>query len=211
MIPAHHTALGSFFWKQWSKWSIRLCFHDFVYPKDFEIKPGHSLLMLANHVSWWDGFWPLELNRQLFHKRYHVMMLEEELKQRRFMAQGGAFSIDPGSRSIVESLRYATELLENPDNMVLVYPQGRIHSLYQQKIGFEKGIDRILKKTQNPVQIVFAAALVDYFSKPRPTIRYYLETYEGNQLDSLRLLEQAYQAHYRASVEEQQQLAFSQD
>ena len=102
------------------------------------------------------------------------MMLEEELIQRPFMRQGGAFSIQPGNRSMIHSLNYAAELLQVPENMVLIYPQGKIHSLYESNIEFASGINHILKKAGPKVQAIFFAAMIDFLSKAKPTVRFYL-------------------------------------
>ncbi|MCA1745521.1 MAG: hypothetical protein LC643_07450 [Bacteroidales bacterium] len=58
---------------------------------------GQSVLVIGNHVSWWDGFWVYYLNKRFLKKKLHVMMLESQLKHRRFLTRIGAFSIEPGS------------------------------------------------------------------------------------------------------------------
>jgi hypothetical protein len=51
-------------------------------------------------------------------------MPEEQLATRMFLNKAGAFSIKPGSRSAIESLNYASSLLYEPENLVVVFPQG---------------------------------------------------------------------------------------
>lgn len=156
-----------------------------VYPKDFSFAQDKSILMLGNHISWWDGFWPLELNRRFFRKRYHVMMLEKELQKRMFLAQGGAFSINPGTRDIINSIRHAADLLNDSGNMVMIYPQGKIHSQHDRDIQFNPGIHKIIKLAPDNIQVIFSAALVDYGEKARPTLTYYLEEYAAQSPDGV--------------------------
>ena len=131
-------------------------------------------MLIGNHISGWDGFWTLYLNKHFIGKRFHVMMLEEQLSKRKPLSKVGAYSIIPGSRSVIDSINYTAQLLENGQNCVVLYPQGKINSMYQSQIGFEKGIEKILAKSPS-VQVLFYVALVDYFSEPKPLLTFYLK------------------------------------
>ncbi|MFK7971772.1 MAG: lysophospholipid acyltransferase family protein [Bacteroidia bacterium] len=185
MIPASHSKLGRWFWGGFSRWGIKLAFAEMRYPAQQVVDPNRSILLLGNHISWWDGFWPLELNRRHFNKKYHVMMLEEELNKRPFMAKGGAFSINPGSRDVVKSLRYAADLLHDPGNLVVIYPQGKIHSQHETDITFNAGVKKIAEWAPAETQVFFSAALLDYGAQARPTLTYYLEEYSPKDQSDL--------------------------
>jgi 1-acyl-sn-glycerol-3-phosphate acyltransferase len=206
MITAKHSRLGTWFWAQWSRWGIRLLFEDFRYEERVEVDPRRALLLVGNHISWWDGFWPLWLNHKHLGKRFHAMMLEEQLAQRRFLRSAGGFSINPRSRSVIASLSYAAELLSDPKNLLLIYPQGKIHSLYDQPIRFEKGLEKVLQLTQAPVQLVFSVALLDYHARPRPSLYYRLREYEGDVQAPLAEIERAYQSFYDHCLERQREI-----
>ncbi|MDA3880101.1 MAG: lysophospholipid acyltransferase family protein [Prolixibacteraceae bacterium] len=130
-------------------------------------------LIIGNHVSWWDGFWVLHLNHKFLHKDLHVMILEEQLKKNKILSKVGAYSVNPGSRSVVESLKYTAELLSDKNNAVVVYPQGRISTFTGPSFNFKPGIEWVLKKS-NPIQLLFYTAFVDYFSERKPTLHLYL-------------------------------------
>jgi hypothetical protein len=68
------------------------------------------LLMIANHISWWDGFWAMYLNLKVFHKKFYFMMLEDQLLKFRFFQWTGGFSIKKKSREMIESLTYASKI-----------------------------------------------------------------------------------------------------
>lgn len=138
------------------------------------------VLLIGNHISWWDGFWALYINNKLFKKKIHVMMLEEQLEKRKFLSKIGAFSINPGARSVIESLDYASELLKDDQNIVVIYPQGKLNSMVQSEIVFQKGVERILKQSFN-ADVVFYVAMVDYFSHRKPTLYVYLKQIEIEQ------------------------------
>ena len=95
------------------------------------------------------------------------------------------------------------ELLQNPDNMVLMYPQGKIHSIYDTQFSFEPGIEKILERSGDGVQVMFFSALVDYHAAPRPTVSVRLKEYDYSKGDSRADLANAYSAHYQESIEKQ--------
>jgi 1-acyl-sn-glycerol-3-phosphate acyltransferase len=154
-------------------------------------------LIIGNHISWWDGFWVLCLNKKLLKKKLHVMMLEEQLEQRRFLAKFGAYSIQPNSRTVIETLNYTVDLLSDANNSVLLYPQGKFGSVVQNEFHFERGIEFVLKKCP-PVQLLFYAAFVDYFSNRKPTLYCYLKEIEYGAY-SLAEMNELYQTFYNES------------
>ena len=74
------------------------------------------------------------------------------------------------------ALNYAASVLNDPGKLLVVFPQGQFQSLHQHPLTFEKGWFRIIQKAQPDIQIVFMAALTDYFSSPRPGLDIYLES-----------------------------------
>jgi 1-acyl-sn-glycerol-3-phosphate acyltransferase len=99
------------------------------------------------------------------------MMLEEQLDTRMFLNKAGAFSIKRGSRSVVESLQYASALLHEPENMVAVYPQGTISSIHRRPVRFEKGVERIITGASDMLMILFYVALPDWYSEKKPGLK----------------------------------------
>ena len=144
---------------------------------------GLPVLMVGNHFSWWDGFIAFELNAEAIGRKFHVMMLEEQLSERMFLNKAGAFSISPGSRSVRDSLEYTLSLLGDRRNMVVVYPQGKFQPMASQQVKFEKGIQHILKRVSGDVHLVFYVALVDYFEDKKPRLDIYFGQFEDDILD----------------------------
>ena len=138
---------------------------------------GKSVLVIATHVSWWDGFWVEFLNQKIIHRRFHFMMLEEQLRKHWYFKYSGGFSVKRKSRSIIESLNYSIGLLKQPGNMVLMFPQGQIHSVYDDVVIFEKGVERVINNTSFETQILFVANLVDYFSDIKPNLYIYIKPF----------------------------------
>ncbi len=199
----HHPVIYPFF-KFYTRWKISRNFQSVHFSGDYAEK-GLPLLLIANHVSWWDGFWVLYLNLKLFKKKFHFMMLEEQLKKYSFFIKTGGYSVRKGSRSIVESIQYTADILKDPNNAVLMFPQGKIQSLHESSFKFEKGIERILKAVGNPIQIIFIVNLTDYFSNQKPGLYIYFKACE-NSKSGIVALQQEYDGFYQSCISEQQKM-----
>jgi 1-acyl-sn-glycerol-3-phosphate acyltransferase len=159
---------------------------------------GIPVLVLANHFSWWDGFWVMYMNIKLFRRKFYYMMLEEQLRRHMFFNKMGGYSVKRGSRSIIESIKYTVDLLKDNSNMVLLFPQGRILSIYQGSISFEKGIEKVISEAGGRSQVLFEINLVEYFSHARPSLYIYLCEYTGP--GKIEEIEKAYNEFYAATV-----------
>lgn len=191
MIRARHNKLYERFFDWYIGYMMRSDFRDWVVNGGFRDNGG-SILMIGNHFSWWDGFFGRRLNQVVFRRRFHLMMLEEQLAPRPFLSRLGAFSIRKKSRDALESLRYATNLLHDPSNLVMVFPQGRFQSQHQHPLSFEHGWFRILRDAPATTQLVFSACLTEYFAHRKPSLTIYLKQVETIKFAAAEDVEQAY-------------------
>ncbi len=201
MIKANHTRFHSWFFKEYSRLMIKRHFRAMTIHNQPE-NNGIAIMVIGNHFSWWDGFFMLEINRRLWKKKFHVMMLEEQLQNNMFLNKVGAFSVKKGHRSVVESLQYAGELLENPENLVLMFPQGKIQSHHKCSFTFEKGVETILNKSASQPQVIFSAVLADYFSEKKPRLDVYLESVPIDGKTTTQELESKYNDFFHHKIEE---------
>jgi 1-acyl-sn-glycerol-3-phosphate acyltransferase len=204
MIKPARYLLTDWFWRHYFKFIIQADFHRFSFSKDIHISQEKALLVLGNHFSWWDGFFLYHLNELFFHKCFHVMMLEEQLKQYPFLRYSGAYSVQRKGKPLIESLQYTSRLLEDADNMVLIFPQGKIESMHTPYIHFEKGIKYIADHCEKDIQVLFSVALIEYASHRKPAIQLYLKEYVYQKPCSLTDIEGAFNAHYHQSLRCQQ-------
>lgn len=181
---------------------IRWHFRQVSIHGNFQDK-GLPVLLIGNHFSWWDGFIANLLNIRIFHRKFHIMMLEEQLSARMFLNKAGAFSIKKGSRSVMESIQYTVELLGRKENLVVLYPQGEFESIYKIPVSFENGVSVIISGLKNEYQLIFYVALVDYFAHRKPSLRIYIsEVPAGPALDK-QMLESAYNEFLSACILQQ--------
>ena len=130
------------------------------------------------------------------------MMIEEQLRKYSFFNYIGGFSIRKRSKSSVETIQYTVQLLSNSGNLVLIFPQGEIQSMYRMNFEFESGLEHILKRCTNLIHIVFLANLVDYFSNPKPVIYSYILEYSESDF-SIATIQNKYNEFYKQCAEMQ--------
>lgn len=187
------------------RWRIHSAFKA-VHIHPVDIIPEHSVLYLCNHFSWWDGFLAGYVAHFTLKKRFHIMMQEDHLQNRKALRYLGAYSMPKGSREMLNSIRYTSALLNDSRNLVTLFPQGALRSNHMEKIAFEKGIARIIERTENPCQVIYASVLIDYFESIRPSA--YIRLHDcGTNLD-LRLdeLPQLIQNFHTQDMDKQRSL-----
>jgi 1-acyl-sn-glycerol-3-phosphate acyltransferase len=198
MIKAeHHWFLYPFF-EMYGEIRLNLHFKRIFIEGKFNDR-GLPLLVIPNHFSWWDGFLISSLNRKVFHKKFHVMMLEEQLKKNIFLRKTGAFSIKRSHEGIKESMLYTIGLLQNPENMVAFFPQGQFESSHQEHLHFKKGLTWILKNLKTEIQIIFVANLTEYFEYHKPRLFICFKEYFYIEQED-RDIEQDYNNFYKKCI-----------
>lgn len=189
------------FFQFYSLYKIKQNFNKVEINGEFRDR-GLPVFLVSNHISWWDGFWTVYLNRKLFGRKYfYFMMLEEELQKRMFLNKAGGYSVKKGSRSVIETMEYTAQLLDDKNNLVLIFPQGEINSLHTREIRFEKGIEYVIKKSSGNFQLVFVVFLIDYFSEQKPSLFVYLKEYDLRNFTS-KTLETEYNIFYNDCISE---------
>ncbi len=195
----HHFIIHPIF-KLFSRVMIHRHFAQVDVVGNVKVSDARSILLLSNHCSWWDGFWQLFLNMKIFKKKFHFMMLEEQLKKHWYFNYTGGFSVKKSARSVVETVQYSAELLSQPQNLVLMFPQGKVESIHKQSVSFEKGVEKILERTdRSKVQIVFLVNSIDYFINKRPILYHYIKEYKRENSNYLEL-EKDYNAFLKESI-----------
>lgn len=201
MIKSRYNKTWLWFYSSWFRLLQKIYFHKISVITTDIFPEGQSVLLLQNHFSYYDGYWSMYLCNKIFRRRFHVMMLEEELAKRKFLTRCGVFSVRKNSRELIESLNYANELLQDPLNVVTIYPSGEIISHHQQNFPFQQGFARLACHRDNNSLIAMAVVLVDHFSLARPEIRVYLKNYTGER--TAESIELAYHSFYKSCITKQ--------
>lgn len=172
MIKSDHNKWAEVIFYIYLKRLLKKSFSDFRVINTLPvIDKSKSLVITPNHFSWWDGFFIYWLNKKLLNKKLHIMMLEEQLKRYWFFKKLGCYSIDLNdNRKIITSLKYTLDLLSNPENLIIIYPQGEINPYEKRPVEIKEGVDYISSKSNIDFQVLPAAFKIHYINERYPII-----------------------------------------
>ncbi|UKT62882.1 lysophospholipid acyltransferase family protein [Pedobacter mucosus] len=173
---------------------------------DIEIKPNHSYLLMCNHFSFLDGILAYYLcNKSIWGKNtmqsMHIMILKKQLQKNKWLKYCGSFSVDPGKRSIMESFEHAADILSQPGNLLLFYPQGKLESSQIRKIIFEDGIKEIVPRIKGNCQLIWSSNIIEFFESTKPSIYYNLLDCATNKEFDFEKLKQRVNLHHNKAIE----------
>lgn len=202
MILQKRSDIAQYLFRKYVYYRMRKDFNVMRF-NTIDIKPGHSVLLLCNHFSWWDGFWSDWIATKVMHHKFHIMMQHDHIEQRTWLRFMGGFSINRHSKDVVISLNYTAQLLNDPANMVTVFPQGELVSNHATEINIERGIAHIIKKIKGDCQIIYYSAFIDYFESFKPSVYFHLLDCGTNKDFDFERLKQQINDHHKKSLAEQ--------
>jgi 1-acyl-sn-glycerol-3-phosphate acyltransferase len=202
MIKPKKNVFITGFFSLYIDWIIKLNFKQVNF-NDPYADNNQAILMVANHFSWWDGFLLYYVNKRLFKKNFHVMVLEETVAKLGFLRYLGAFTVAKHSKDVINTLQYAAELLNDAGNLVLIYPQGKIYSNFIDDIVFEKGIWNIVLKTKTSFQYVLVTTFIENFNYKKPIANIHLKTHQKADFNTADDLQTGYNNYYEWAKQQQ--------
>jgi len=172
MIPARKNRPGeALFWRL-ARASLRRHFATVRLRQRGELSqdPGDvPILIVANHSSWWDGYFAWLLSRTIAPQDQYLMVEEANLRRYPFFTWAGCFSVDRehGRRSR-ESICYAAHLLkERPQRAVWIFPQGEIVPNDTRPLRCYSGIGHLAKQA-GAIRYYPVAMRIEYGREQRP-------------------------------------------
>jgi 1-acyl-sn-glycerol-3-phosphate acyltransferase len=137
------------------------------------VPSGTPILLLPNHSTWWDGFFPYLLNETLLKREFYIMMLEERLREFWFFRFVGAFSIHQRSpKGIIKTLDYTVSLLTG-HRLVIMFPQGELAAWGKRPLAYNRGVERVVRKCREAnrsVAIVPLAMRCEFLADEKPHV-----------------------------------------
>ncbi len=191
------------FIKPFLKWRFGRTFKKVDYQL-VEVNPSKSTLIFANHFSYWDPFMIGHMMISKTTKNYHVMIYENGLKEHPYFVHVGGYSIGNTPRDIKASFDYTIELLENPNNMVLIFPQAGFDSQYTDFVKFGRGLSWLMKEV-NPAktEILHTVLSFEYFHSLKPSAAIYTKLSELSDFTDIQKLSDEYNAFYKQKITDQ--------
>ncbi len=131
------------------------------------------------------------------------MVLEDTMHRVSFFKYLGGFSIAKNSKQMLESLTYTAGLLNDANNMVVIFPQGKLYSNFVDEVKFEKGVFKIIELATAEYDYIFAATFIENFEHKKPTVYINFKNCSKNIAKTPQLIEEKYQEFYRESKQKQ--------
>lgn len=185
MIEERHNFLARFVFNAYEFKILKNTFNRFILLNDVNfLSTNKPVLLLPNHFSWWDGFFVDFLVRSCdAAKKFHIIMLEEQLKRYWFFRFLGAIGFNPTNpKGVINLANKIANLLSNPLNLVVFYPQGEIQ-LFDEDIKVKSGLQFILNKVQNDIEIFYPFFKIQYFENRKPDL--ICKIYNGLELSTI--------------------------
>ncbi|MDN3588946.1 1-acyl-sn-glycerol-3-phosphate acyltransferase [Pedobacter aquatilis] len=144
-----------------------------------EIKPNNSYLLMCNHFSFWDGLLACfivvnAIDKKQRLKAMKIMVLEKQMQMNKWLKYIGCFSIAPKSIKAKESLDYAVDVLNEPGNVLIIFPQGNLESMFIRYIKFKDGINSIIPKVKSNCQLIWSSNFIEFFEGLKPRVYFNL-------------------------------------
>jgi 1-acyl-sn-glycerol-3-phosphate acyltransferase len=135
-----------------------------------ELPANEPILLVANHVSWWDGFLLRDVGRFLRCDPIHIsVMSAAALTARPYLRNVGAIGVDEsitGIRSMERELRRWRA--RAPERLIVSYfPQGRIWPSTRRPLGFRGGV-ALVARALAPVTLLPVAMHIEPLASFRP-------------------------------------------
>lgn len=176
---------------------------------EVEVLKDHSYIYMCNHFGFWDGFFACYYCLKSIYKQepnakgFYMMSLEKQMQKHRWLKRIGCFSIAPGTKSVSESLAYAAEILNEPGNIFVLFPQGDLESSHVDFIDVRPGVAEILKRVNGNCQLIWSSNLVEYFESLKPSVYFHGLNCGTNNDFNLEKLSKNINDHHKASIKKQ--------
>lgn len=131
-----------------------------------------AVILVANHVSWWDGFMLREIHRRCARQQpLYTLMLERQLRHFPFFRWMGAVGIVPDApASVAHALRFLKARREQEGGVLWLsfFPQGRIWPSWRRPLHFQQGL-RLFVDALRPAVVLPVGLHLEPLNRLRPS------------------------------------------
>jgi|YNPMSStandDraft_2_1061718.scaffolds.fasta_scaffold00889_9 hypothetical protein len=211
MIEAKHSALAKCIFDIYLTRLLKKNFSGFYLTNQEALQKinfDRSLLITPNHFSWWDGFFIYLLNNTIIRKKFHILVIEETLKQYPFFKFLGTFGIDKKNpKDAAKVFEYINNLLNDNSKIVVFYPQGKLQPFENDEIELQEGIKFFAKKyySLNALTVIISF-MARYEDKRKPYL--YAKIGEAFELKDLANNFESYKLSFIKNIKDLKSISF---
>lgn len=171
MLAANHSNIANFIFRRYLKHLFKKNFDSISIIGNLPDISNKPILLLPNHISWWDGFFVHYLNDIHFKRKMYLMVIEETLVKYKFFLKLGAFSIDKSKpKEVIKAFDYAAEILKNNNSLLGIYPQAELVPALAAEIKYRNGLELLFKKVNSEYDIVLMAVRIIHLKNKLPSV-----------------------------------------
>ena len=142
-----------------------ICLTDIAQP----LPADHTVILAANHTSWWDAFLLREIHRKIAPDQPLVTLMEEEqLNQFPFFRWMGVVGLDhslPAIRNVCSTLH---GFRKQGPFWITMFPQGSIRASWQRPLEFQPGLS-FFSRMVEPTIVLPVGIHLEMLNKPSPS------------------------------------------
>ncbi len=129
------------------------------------------LVLVANHVSWWDGFLLRDVQRLVRPRApLYTLMDADQLRAHPIFRWMGAVGVDAGSAGSVAQAfgTIRRRARERRDTVISFFPQGKIWPSWRRPLGFARGVHVLLRRI-GPTLVLPVGIHLEPLNRAAPT------------------------------------------
>jgi hypothetical protein len=130
--------------------------------------PNYAKLLYGLHHCFYDGQTAYYFCRKIFNANFYMMI--EDLHRLPILSKIGGFSVEKDTpQNSLRSINYAANLLKNKDNVLWIFPQGRVFPPDSKPLEFKNGLAYLAHKAKK-VNVIPVAVKYTFIRKHKPEI-----------------------------------------
>ncbi len=136
---------------------------------------GRPVVLYANHASWWDPLVGMFLqDRLMAGRRLFAPIDATALERYRMFRRLGFFGVERGTRrGAAQFLRVSSRVLQEPDAILAVTPQGRFADVRERPVRFESGLGHLARRVPGACFLPMAVEYVHWDERlPEVLVRF---------------------------------------
>jgi 1-acyl-sn-glycerol-3-phosphate acyltransferase len=144
--------------KRYARRFVSRHFHAVRLAGEFSVQKDLPVVVYINHASWWDPMMMMLLSDELLPGRHHFAPVDSEAIERyKMFKRLGFFGVQKNSRSGARDfLRVASRILESPQNVLWITPQGRFADARERPARFQRGLGKLAARCRAAVFVPLA-------------------------------------------------------
>lgn len=150
-------------------WMHRQLAHICMTGRPDDVREDRTVILAANHTSWWDAFLLREIHRKYAGSQPLItLMREDQLRRFPFFRWMGVTGIGGSAGTTRETVRLLRRFRSRGPLWISMFPQGTIRASWQRPMEFRRGLEFFAREVR-PALVVPVGIHLEMLKYPAPT------------------------------------------